>query len=569
MNQARSHGVEHLLLAVVPGAAVLMAFLASLASPALAPRGAFPAPWELIGWALLAALAALHRPFERAGAGPALPGTLGLGAVVLLPVLVRHGATPAASIAFLALLLSEIGRYGLARASGASAPALPTLLQVLERAMWTLAALLASAFAAGALAGGGWALTPAAFLAAVGYAVVVGAGVLALERLRGLFGSWRELLPALALDLAGFALGGVLAQLAHASSWRLAFWPLAVLALVAADAARQASLRVHADRKVDHLERLHLAHERILGEISGMGGIAQQILTECRNVLPVEWFEFEQLDPQGGQGPTWAAGPDGEVVEGRPRPPLRPSMLPGVHKRAEWKIIERYLDPPRGERGGPLARVRLWCDPRRMEPDAERLFASLLPQMSSSVQRAQLDREAKLDPLTGVPVRRLLDSRLQGAYLRSCEEGAPMAVILCDIDFFKKVNDTWGHAAGDAALQIVARTLDSQRRDDDLCCRYGGEEFAVLLEETGGDDALRLAERLRRAVAALEFSYEGEHIPLTMSYGVAAFPDLHIKTGSELLVLADEALYEAKHRGRNLCLLHCGHGTYRAPTSEM
>ena len=117
-----------------------------------------------------------------------------------------------------------------------------------------------------------------------------------------------------------------------------------------------------------------------------------------------------------------------------------------------------------------------------------------------------------------------------------------MAVIMCDIDFFKKVNDTHGHAAGDEALKLVASTLDSERRERDLCCRYGGEEFTVLLEATDGDAALRLAERLRQAVQALRFEFEGRSIPLTLSLGVAAFPELHIKTASELLLLADEAL---------------------------
>jgi diguanylate cyclase (GGDEF)-like protein len=185
--------------------------------------------------------------------------------------------------------------------------------------------------------------------------------------------------------------------------------------------------------------------------------------------------------------------------------------------------------------------------------------------MASSVHRARLDREAKLDPLTGVPVRRVLESRLQRAYRHACEEGKPMAVIMCDIDFFKKVNDNHGHAAGDEALKLVASTLDSERRERDLCCRYGGEEFTLLLEETDGDAALRLAERLRRAVQGLHFVFEERHIPLTLSLGVAGFPELHIKTASELLLLADEALYEAKGRGRNQCLLNIGREAYRAP----
>ncbi len=339
------------------------------------------------------------------------------------------------------------------------------------------------------------------------------------------------------------------------------------MAALSAEAARQALWRIRSESQVGHLERLQEANERILGETSGMGSIAQQILTECRNVLPVQWFQFESPGAEG-RWQSWAAGPDGLLVEGRPRPPARPSMLPGIHRRADWAILGQTLGGGEEEAAPEgLARIRLWCDPRRIEPGAERLFATLLPQMASAVHRARLDREAKLDPLTGVPVRRLLDARMQTVFRRACEEGKPMAVIMCDIDFFKKVNDSWGHAAGDEALKLVAKTLDHQRRESDLCCRYGGEEFTVLLENTDGEDALRLAERLRRAIAALAFSFDRNKIPLTLSLGVASFPELHIKTASELLLLADEALYEAKKRGRNQALLNIGRSAFRAPVT--
>ncbi len=184
--------------------------------------------------------------------------------------------------------------------------------------------------------------------------------------------------------------------------------------------------------------------------------------------------------------------------------------------------------------------------------------------MASSVHRARLDREARLDPLTGVPVRRILESSLQRAFRRSCEEGSSLAVIMCDVDHFKQVNDTYGHAAGDQALIVVAEALNAQRRENDLCCRYGGEEFTLLLEEASGEAALRLAERLRLAVSEVDLVFEGRSIPLALSAGVAAFPELHIKTASELLLLADEALCEAKRSGRNRCLLHLGQGAFGA-----
>jgi diguanylate cyclase (GGDEF)-like protein len=156
-----------------------------------------------------------------------------------------------------------------------------------------------------------------------------------------------------------------------------------------------------------------------------------------------------------------------------------------------------------------------------------------------------------------------LEQRLQKVYRHSCEEGRAMAVVMCDIDHFKVINDTHGHAAGDEALILVAQTLDRTRREEDICCRYGGEEFTLLLKDTDGEQAFQIAERLRQAVESLRMEYEGKALTLRISCGVAAFPELHVKTGSELQLLADEALYSAKEEGRNRCMLHLGKGRFR------
>src|SRR5262249_8798739 len=156
------------------------------------------------------------------------------------------------------------------------------------------------------------------------------------------------------------------------------------------------------------------------------------------------------------------------------------------------------------------------------------LLGRLLAQMADSIHRSLLDREAREDPLTGVVVRRVLERRLREVHARCLEEGGNMAVLLCDLDFFKRINDTYGHGVGDEALVAVAQILDDSRRDTHLCCRYGGEEFTLLLEATDGATALAIADRLRRKVESLQF-LAGEHrVPLTLSVGVAAFPELHI-----------------------------------------
>ncbi len=198
-----------------------------------------------------------------------------------------------------------------------------------------------------------------------------------------------------------------------------------------------------------------------------------------------------------------------------------------------------------------------------LEPTSVELLDSLLPQVASSVHRALLDRRAKHDALTGLADRGVLEARLEAVFTAIRDEGGTMAVIMCDLDRFKKVNDTYGHDVGDRALLRIAEVLEKHRRETDLCCRYGGEEFAVVLDQTNGETAQRVAERLRLEVQRTVFTAKDERVHLRLSAGIAAYPELFVKDGKELLVLADEALRMAKSQGRNRSLLHLGRGKYR------
>ena len=583
-----------------PLAAVLLALLLAGLSPALAPRGLLPLTAELPFWVVVAVLAALHRPLDRPrrpeqGAAPGpYRSTLGLGTLALAPAVDQLGAVPAAIAAAAAFLLAEMGAALVERR---------TLAGIGPRLDASLAG--AAPVAAASLAAGAAIVFTAAApqassrgLAALSALAVEAAPSAVAYVLSFAFVSWWTLVPRrsaagraadsppggvlplrpLVLDAAGWLLGVLLAQAAPVLGWTRVGLLAAALALLAAEAARQAMVGRLSEHRAGRLQRMQRAHARILGETSGVEEVAEQILAECRRVLPVQWFQLEiesaeesPAAPSAAGGTTgagrtsWAAGPDGELRRGRPQPPAWPRTLPGIHRRAAWQILECPLEAE----GETLAVVRLWCDPRRIKPGAEELLSALVPQMASSVHRTRLERQARLDPLTGIPLRRPFERALEQAYRRSYEEGLPMAVVMSDIDFFKRINDTYGHAAGDQALILVARTLDSQRREGDLCCRYGGEEFILLLEGTSGEPALQLAERLRRAVESLDLVFEDRRIPLTLSAGVAAFPELHVKSASELLLLADEALYEAKEQGRNRSLLNLGQGTFRAPSGEL
>ena len=154
------------------------------------------------------------------------------------------------------------------------------------------------------------------------------------------------------------------------------------------------------------------------------------------------------------------------------------------------------------------------------------------------------------DPLTGCYNRRYLDERLREEVLRSQRSGRPLSVILTDIDHFKRINDSLGHAAGDRVLVGLAEILASEMRAQiDWVARFGGEEFVVLLPDTALDAAGRVAERLRLAVESTPFSHDGREISITASFGVAAMGENDNAEG--LLKRADANLYRAKAAGRN------------------
>jgi diguanylate cyclase (GGDEF)-like protein len=154
---------------------------------------------------------------------------------------------------------------------------------------------------------------------------------------------------------------------------------------------------------------------------------------------------------------------------------------------------------------------------------------------------------ARTDPLTGLQNRRGFEEAFGLEVERARRHDRPLTVLLGDLDHFKRVNDRLGHPAGDAALMRAGELLRAGRRRIDLVARAGGEEFAVILPETGERDAYLVAERMR---AAVEDAFADRPVPITMSFGLATFPG-HGTTADSLLASADQALYAAKELGRN------------------
>lgn len=187
----------------------------------------------------------------------------------------------------------------------------------------------------------------------------------------------------------------------------------------------------------------------------------------------------------------------------------------------------------------------------------------LLQQEAKERQRAEaalvranleLQRLATLDDLTGVANRRQFNDSLNKEWRRMAREQLPLSLILCDIDYFKKYNDTYGHLAGDFCLQQVAQAISRTiKRPADLLARYGGEEFVVILPNTEAEGALQVAEAMRHEVLNLKISHAQSAVNkyVTLSLGVFSVVPQPTSDPSILIAAADKALYEAKEQGRN------------------
>lgn len=163
----------------------------------------------------------------------------------------------------------------------------------------------------------------------------------------------------------------------------------------------------------------------------------------------------------------------------------------------------------------------------------------------------RLERLSITDGLTNLYNHRYFQDELGRAFEESARYGRPLSLAIVDLDFFKKINDTYGHAIGDEVLKAVSRIFQESIRSTDLAARYGGEEFAVMMPETNLADAAIFAEKIRRLVENTAIETQAGTIHITVSVGVSTVPHPKIHRAKELVVTADKALYRAKRGGRN------------------
>jgi len=224
-------------------------------------------------------------------------------------------------------------------------------------------------------------------------------------------------------------------------------------------------------------------------------------------------------------------------------------------KKAKLKGVESLLVLPLVVREEPIGTLIVAAKrPSAFGASARETLQALANQLAVAIANAravrQLEEMATTDGLTGCLNKRAFLDQIEQKLLAAQRFGRKLSVIVVDLDHFKGVNDTYGHAVGDRVLQELGRVLKRVKRETDLVARFGGEEFCVLCEETDARGARLLAERVREELENTGLVTELGPLKVTASLGVATFPD-HASTAADLFVQGDKALYEAKNHGRN------------------
>jgi diguanylate cyclase (GGDEF)-like protein len=239
----------------------------------------------------------------------------------------------------------------------------------------------------------------------------------------------------------------------------------------------------------------------------------------------------------------------------------RPETRHQLSRLARDEGILGFICLPLTSHGGRLGVIYFYRGDRdNFEPAEISLLTTFAHLAAAAIEnvrlRERLESEARTDALTGLFNRRVFDQRLEEEQRRAKRYGKPYALVIFDIDHFKRVNDEYGHPAGDAVLAELARRATLQVRDVDTLARYGGEEFAVIFPEISGGAAKEIGERIRHAIADKPFALpDGQRINVTVSVGISCFPNCAVDA-AQAINTADQALYMAKQEGRNRVLLY-------------
>jgi diguanylate cyclase (GGDEF)-like protein len=321
--------------------------------------------------------------------------------------------------------------------------------------------------------------------------------------------------------------------------------------------------------------------ERLSADLSALGRYAGmlQSATEVHEAIEITRQSMRSLAPElaGTVYLTRSSRDHAEAVASWGEPIARSDPTPSPEhcwalRRNQVYVIEdlrsgvrcAHVELPAGDGAGASACIPLaaqgehlgWMHLTGPSPlPALELAINVCEQLSLGLASLRLKEtlrhQAIRDPLTGLFNRRYMEESLTRELARCKRKGGPLAVMMFDVDQFKRFNDTNGHTGGDALLSAFGQLLRASCRAEDIPCRYGGEEFTVILPDAPIAVALERAEAIRRSAAELDVQHQGRGLPrVTVSIGVATTPE-HGETGLELLEAADKALYAAKSGGRN------------------
>ena len=294
-------------------------------------------------------------------------------------------------------------------------------------------------------------------------------------------------------------------------------------------------------------EAVKLLGPRLSRLLPGSRG-ALYFLNSARTMLELSgsWGLQDEVEPTFAPEDCWALRRAKEHVATAEQPELRCNHW--GQSRNDWHSCSPLL--AHGEVLGVISLGYQQAPGKALDP----LLRSVCDQLSLALAnlrlRDSLRQQSIRDALTGLYNRRFLEESLQREVARSQRRGQPLAVVMLDVDHFKRFNDTYGHELGDQVLQAVAAYLQAAVRAEDVVCRFGGEEFCLLCPGLCEPDLSLRLEHLRQGVEGVSLSFQGERLRVSASFGAAVFPE-HASDGAQLLLLADQALYEAKHAGRN------------------
>ena len=352
----------------------------------------------------------------------------------------------------------------------------------------------------------------------------------------------------------------------------LPVWAEVLLVLLAAAAGLRA---FRLSRRVRTLAGRLQARERgshFLGESPEPRQIVEHAYRAASEILPLSAFDLYRVDAAQKIYEVWAL-PATRAEGDLPR--LHPSH-PYLHERIDARAVlefaatetDRSFAPlellPGLPGAAPTQKLHLplysgdalvayltLASPQEIDETRKGEIRALLAPLTASLHASRNWEIAVTDELSGLYTRRYFETRFSEEWARHRRYGAPLTIALFDLDHFKKLNDTYGHGAGDMAIRRFGGILQATVRSADLPSRYGGEEFAVLFPETSARSALGVADRVRRAIEREPFHRDGRPFRVTVSAGVADTEGLSADDRAELLVRADKALYYAKDTGRN------------------